>query len=152
AWRATEPSACAAGRQSEAPPPFPPAPTGPSSFPTPLSSSRAQEMSLRSAIRGIGAQEDLNFLLTNRIPRLAFTRFMGWFSKIENPVVASTSIALWRFFCDVDLTDSGQRQFRSLNDAFTRKLRPGARKVDPDEDVLVSPCDAIVGAFGRVTQ
>src|SRR5262249_1048575 len=62
------------------------------------------------------------------------------------------SIALWRFFCDVDLTDSGQRQFRSLNDAFTRKLRPGARKVDPDEDVLVSPCDAIVGAFGRVTQ
>ena len=108
-------------------------------------------MSLRSAVLGITAQEDINFLLTNRIPRLALTRFMGWFSKIENPVIAKASIALWRFFCDVDLTDSGQAQFRSLHEAFTRPLRPGARIVDPDPSVLVAPCDAIVGAFGRVT-
>lgn len=27
-------------------------------------------------------QEDLNFLLTNRIPRRLATRFMGWFSKL----------------------------------------------------------------------
>ena len=32
-------------------------------------------------------QEDLNFLLTNRIPRRLLTRFMGWFSKIEQPLV-----------------------------------------------------------------
>ena len=109
-------------------------------------------MSLRSAILGIATQEDINFLLTNRIPRLALTRFMGWFSKIENPVVARASIALWRFFCDVDLTDSGQPTFRSLHEAFTRPLKPGARKVDGDPSVLVAPCDAIVGAFGRVSQ
>jgi phosphatidylserine decarboxylase len=107
-------------------------------------------MSLRSAVLNIAAQEDINFLLTNRIPRLALTRFMGWFSKIENPFVAKASIALWQFFCDVDLTESRDTRFRSLHAAFTRVLGPGARIVDPDPSVLVSPCDAIVGAFGRI--
>ena len=109
-------------------------------------------MSLRSAIMRVAAQEDLNFLLTNRIPRLALTRFMGWFSKLENPAVAAVSIALWRLVCDVDLTDSQQTRFRSLHEAFIRPLRPGARLIDPDPAVLTSPCDAIVGAFGRVTE
>lgn len=108
-------------------------------------------MSLRSAVLGIAAQEDINFLLTNRIPRLALTRFMGWFSRIENPLVAKASIVLWRFFCDVDLTDSGQANFPSLHAAFTRPLKAGARKIDADPSVLVAPCDAIVGAFGRVS-
>ena len=104
-------------------------------------------MSLRTAI-----QEDLNFLLTNRIPRHALTRFMGWFSKVEQPLVRSASIALWRLFCDADLTDSPKMRFRSLHAAFTRPLRPGARTIDPDPAVVVSPCDAIVGAFGRVDE
>jgi phosphatidylserine decarboxylase len=97
-------------------------------------------------------QEDINFLLTNRIPRLALTRFMGWFSKLENPVVRWVSIFLWRSFCDVDLTDAEDSRFRSLHAAFIRRLRPGARTVDPDPQVLASPCDALVGAFGRIEE
>lgn len=31
--------------------------------------------------------------------------------------------------------------FTSFNDFFTRKLKPGARPLDPDPDVLVSPAD-----------
>jgi phosphatidylserine decarboxylase len=107
-------------------------------------------VSLRSAVARLGGQEDLNFLLTNRIPRLALTRFMGWFSRVEQPLVRSASIALWRFFCDVDLTDSRPTRFRSLHEAFTRPLRPGARSIDADPEVIVSPCDAIVGAHGRI--
>jgi phosphatidylserine decarboxylase len=107
-------------------------------------------MMLRSAVQRLAMQEDLNFLLTNRIPRHALTRFMGWFSKIENPVVSSASIALWRFFCDVDLTDAPEKRFRSLHAAFTRPLKPGARVVDADPAIVASPCDAIVGAHGRV--
>lgn len=107
-------------------------------------------MSLRSAVSRFVAQEDINFLLTNRIPRHALTRFMGWFSKARNPLVRDVSIALWRFFCDVDLTDSAERRFASLHAAFIRELKPGARPVDPDPQVLCSPSDALVGAFGRV--
>ena len=38
----------------------------------------------------------INFLLTNRIPRVALCRAMGWFSKVEQPLVARAALALWR--------------------------------------------------------
>ena len=37
-----------------------------------------------------------------------------------------------------------------MHDCFTRELKDGARPVDADPDVVVSPCDAIVGACGRI--
>ena len=77
-------------------------------------------------------QEDINFLLTNRIPRRLATRWMGWFSKIENPLVARASIAVWRLFADLDLSDARQQSFKSLHACFTRALKPGARPVDAD--------------------
>ena len=95
-------------------------------------------------------QEDLNFLLTNRIPRHALTRFMGWFSKIRHPLVFRASLAVWRLFTSLDLSDAKKQHFDSLHDCFTRELRPGARSIDMDESVLASPCDAIVGACGTV--
>jgi len=95
-------------------------------------------------------QEDLNFLLTNRIPRIALTRWMGWFSQIRNPWVCRASIAVWRLFTDLDLSEAKQQEFASLHECFTRELKPGARTVDPRPEVLSSPCDAIVGACGTV--
>jgi phosphatidylserine decarboxylase len=95
-------------------------------------------------------QDGVNFWLTNRIPRHALTRFMGWFSKIELVPVRKASIALWKLFCDVDMADAKETRFASLHAAFVRELRPGARTVDPDPAVISSPCDALVGAFGRI--
>ncbi len=95
-------------------------------------------------------QEDLNFLLTNRIPRRLLTRFMGWFSRIEQPLVRDLSIATWRFFSGLDLAEAKTTQFRSMHDCFVRELKDGARPVDTDPTILVSPCDAIVGAAGTV--
>jgi phosphatidylserine decarboxylase len=95
-------------------------------------------------------QEDLNFLLTNRIPRRLLTRFMGWFSRIEQPLVRDLSIATWRFFSRLDLAEAKTTQFRSMHDCFVRELKDGARPVDTDPAILVSPCDAIVGAAGTV--
>ncbi len=37
-----------------------------------------------------------------------------------------------------------------MHDCFTRQLKDGARPIDTDPAVLVSPCDAIVGASGTV--
>lgn len=105
---------------------------------------------LRTAVSQLAQQEDLNFLLTNRIPRRAATRFLGWFSRIEQPLVRDISMTVWRLFADLDLSDAEQQKFRSLHHCFTRKLKPGARPVDADPMVLASPCDAIVGASGPV--
>ena len=94
--------------------------------------------------------EDLNFLLTNRVPRIALTRFMGWYSRIRSPWLTRLSIALWRLFTALDLDEAKQQHFDSLHACFTRELRPGARPFDPDPQVICSPCDAIVGASGRI--
>ena len=95
-------------------------------------------------------QEDINFLLTNRVPRIALTRFMGWFSQIRQPWVRDGSIAVWRWFADLDLSDAKKPHFDSLHDCFIRELKPGARTIDADPGVLTSPCDAIVGACGAM--
>jgi phosphatidylserine decarboxylase len=107
-------------------------------------------MTVRAHIQRLLDQEQLNFLLTNRIPRRALTQFMGWFSKIEHPLVRDISIAIWRFFGDLDLTEAKKSEFRCLHDCFVRELKEGARPIDGDPEILVSPCDAIVGMSGRV--
>jgi phosphatidylserine decarboxylase len=107
-------------------------------------------MTLRTQMLRLFAQEDLNFLLTNRIPRRLATLFVGWFSKIEQPLVRDTSIGLWRLFSGLDLSEAKTTRFRSMHECFIRELKEGARPVDPDPNVLVSPCDAIIGACGAI--
>jgi phosphatidylserine decarboxylase len=107
-------------------------------------------MTIRSELTRIFTQDDLNFLLTNRIPRQLATRFMGWFSKIESPTLARLSIATWRLFADLDLDEAQTQRFNSLHACFTRQLRTGARPIDADKEVLTSPCDAIIGASGQI--
>lgn len=95
--------------------------------------------------------EQLNFLLTNRIPRRYATLFMGWFSKLENPLVRKFSIGIWRLFADdLNLAEAKKSNFTSLHDCFIRQLKPGARSIEHGHNVVISPCDAIVGACGEI--
>jgi phosphatidylserine decarboxylase len=97
-------------------------------------------------------QEDLNFLLTNRVPRHALTHFMGWYSRLRSPALVRFSVAVWRLFTELDLAEAKKTRFETLHEVFTRELKDGARPVDARADVLASPCDAIVGACGTVQQ
>jgi phosphatidylserine decarboxylase len=107
-------------------------------------------MSIRQTIKTLLNQEDLNFLLTNRLPRQTLTQFMGWFSKIEQPLVRDASIGIWKFFSDLDLSEAKKQRFKSMHDCFTRELKDGARTIDHDPRVMASPVDAIVGASGPI--
>ncbi|MBV9880819.1 MAG: phosphatidylserine decarboxylase [Gemmatirosa sp.] len=95
-------------------------------------------------------REELVFLVTNRIPRRYATLLMGWFSSIESRRLARLTIAVWRRFADLRLDEAETREFTSLRACFTRRLRPGVRPIDAAGDVVVSPCDGIVGACGRI--
>jgi phosphatidylserine decarboxylase len=95
-------------------------------------------------------RESLNFLLANRIPRRLATRLMGWFSHIESPLLARGTIALWRRFSDLDLSESQTDRFRSLHACFTRELKPGARIVNGEPGLLTGPSDGIVIACGSI--
>lgn len=111
---------------------------------------RLNPMTLRASIMKVLQQEWLNFALTNALPRRKATQAMGWFSKIEQPWVAAASIRVWRFFSDIDLSDAHETRFRSLHHGFTRRLKEGARPMELAPDILVSPCDGIVGACGQL--
>ncbi len=91
------------------------------------------------------------FLLTNQlIPRRLATRVVGRLSKVRHPLVRDLSIGVWRLFADPDLNEAAQPSFQSLHDCFVRRLKPGARPIDPDPSVMTSPCDAIVNACGTI--
>jgi phosphatidylserine decarboxylase len=109
-------------------------------------------MTPKTAIARVVQQEDINFLLTNRIPRSFLTRLMGRLSRIEQPWISAGGIAIWRLFSDLDLSEAKTTQFKSLRDCFTRELKEGARPIDANPRHLVSPCDALVGACGTVRQ
>jgi phosphatidylserine decarboxylase len=96
-------------------------------------------------------RENLNFLLTNRIPRRWATLLVGWISRIESPWVCAACIAVWRLFSELDLSEAKKTRFTSLRECFTRELKDGVRPIDADPAVITSPCDAIIGACGIVT-
>jgi phosphatidylserine decarboxylase len=94
-------------------------------------------------------QEDINFLITNRIPRRYATLLMGRFSRIRSQRLTRVSVAAWRLFADdLRLEEARTQDFVSLRDCFVRELREGARQIHPDPCVVTSPCDAVIGAFG----
>ena len=101
-------------------------------------------------LRQLVMHEDLNFLLTNRIPRILLTRWMGRLSKIEHPWFAAACIRIWRLFTDLDLSEAEPRRYRSLHACFTRALKPGARPFHHDAHTVASPSEGIVGACGVI--
>ncbi|HVT36090.1 MAG TPA: archaetidylserine decarboxylase [Nevskiaceae bacterium] len=102
-------------------------------------------------LRRLTQQEQINFLLTNRIPRHALTKLVGRVSRIHNPKLARALIGMWRLFADdLRLHESEQQSFASLQECFTRRLKPGMRPLDEREHIAVSPCDAVIGECGRI--
>jgi phosphatidylserine decarboxylase len=106
---------------------------------------------MTSVVQALSKREQLNFLLTNRIPRRWLTIFMGWYSQIESPLLTRFSIWLWMLFAeDLKLQDAKKQNFSSLGECFTRELKKGLRPIDKHPELVTSPCDAIVGEYGDV--
>ena len=53
---------------------------------------------------------------------------------------------------NIDLSVAKKKEFSSFNDFFVRKLKPGARSVDSDSNVLVSPGDGKILAYADVSK
>ncbi|MGD8927121.1 MAG: archaetidylserine decarboxylase [Thioalkalispiraceae bacterium] len=108
-------------------------------------------MSDNAFIKRLTFTERLNFLLTNRIPRRYATLFIGWFSKLENPLVRKISLVVWQWFAGkIDLSEARKAEFNSLHDCFIRQLKPGSRTIAQNPETVISPCDGIIGASGQI--
>src|SRR3974390_3863916 len=98
-------------------------------------------VTLLSQIARIFEQEDINFLLTNLVPRRFLTLLVGWFSKIEQPLIRDASMRLWRLFSALDLGEAKRSHFHSIHDCFIRELKEGARPIDCDPTLVTRQCD-----------
>jgi phosphatidylserine decarboxylase len=111
------------------------------------------ELSVQRAASALGRvflQEDINFLLTNRIPRRYATLAAGWVGRIRHRGFTRLCVKTWSLFDDLRLHEAQTRDFASLQECFVRKLRADVRPIDSDPCAITSPCDAEIGAFGDV--
>ena len=51
---------------------------------------------------------------------------------------------------EIDLSIAEKQEFESFNDFFTRKLKPEARKIDTNKNVLISPSDGKLFAYANI--
>ncbi|MCB9616350.1 MAG: phosphatidylserine decarboxylase [Sandaracinus sp.] len=91
--------------------------------------------------------------LLDVLPRKQISRAMGKAADLRapRPVLASAIDAFAKAY-DIDLSEAivPVGGFRTFDDFFTRRLKPGVRPVDADPLALVSPADGKVEDLGPV--
>jgi phosphatidylserine decarboxylase len=91
--------------------------------------------------------------IVERLPQASISRLWGWVVRRKHPRVGVE--VLKRVFVaktGIDMAESADpiSAFDCLEDLFVRRLRKGARRIDPDPMAVVSPVDATVGMHGTV--
>jgi phosphatidylserine decarboxylase len=89
-----------------------------------------------------------------RLPQASMSRGLGALADVPLPRALRRPAlgAFARVFgIDVSEAELPLRDYRSVNDFFVRRLRPGLRSWPVEPDVLACPVDGIVGQFGAVT-
>lgn len=90
-------------------------------------------------------------LLTELSSRKAISRATGAFAKSK----ASRRLIPWfakTYGIRVEEAEQPVSNYGSLNEFFTRRLKPGLRPVDAAPNALVSPVDALITGMGPVRQ
>ncbi len=87
-------------------------------------------------------------------PTHGISRVMHALTRSEIGWFKNAFIRIFIRLLKVDMGDSARpapEGFVSFNDFFTRELVPGARPIAAQEDVLISPVDGTISAFGDIT-
>ncbi|MDJ0929137.1 MAG: archaetidylserine decarboxylase [Gammaproteobacteria bacterium] len=96
---------------------------------------------------------ELYILLQRLLPAFALGRFVHWLSRRRNPWLKNLLI---RGFIRLYAVDTAEAErsvpdgYASFNDFFTRRLKTGARPVDPAPEALSCPADGRIHAAGQI--
>jgi len=87
-----------------------------------------------------------------RKPGPVYSALVGLTARRRLPVPLRS--AAYRAFAratgaDLDEAELDLRAYSSLGDLFARRLRPGARPIDPAHDAIITPCDGVIAARGK---
>ena len=95
----------------------------------------------------------LTLRMLRELPLHALSRGAGWFASRRLPGwLQRAEIRAFAALVGADLSEASEpvAAYPTLQDFFTRRLADGARPIDPAPDALVSPCDGVWGASGRI--
>jgi len=87
------------------------------------------------------------------LPQHWISRVVYRLVRIETPVVKNAIIRLYTTLFKLDMdeaTEPDPLAYPTMNALFTRALKPGARPLPADEQLLVSPADGVVSEFGSI--
>jgi phosphatidylserine decarboxylase len=79
--------------------------------------------------------------ITGRVARLTIPR------PLRAPLLGAFARSLG---AAIDEAERPLLEYRSLDEFFVRRLRPGVREWPCDPDVVASPVDGVIGEFGRI--
>jgi phosphatidylserine decarboxylase len=98
--------------------------------------------------------KDRLFVATQyRIPQHFLSRLVYRLTRSRSPGVKNALIKSFMRSFKPDLSDALQPDplaYATFNEFFTRALRPGARPIDPNDSVLVSPVDGAISQIGHL--
>lgn len=123
------------------PTPLPPTPTS-----TPTSPERPEP---------VGPAWRLALLILRALPQVALSRLTGWLA--DRPVPQPLRRLIIGGFARIagariDEAERPVHEYRSVNEFFVRRLRPGILRFPNTDDVVVSPVDGIVARCGEITR
>jgi phosphatidylserine decarboxylase len=108
-----------------------------------------------SAINSPTLREHLFVATQYLIPQHFLSRLVYRVTRSRSPGVKNGLIKSFMRGFSPDMTDALQPDpfaYPSFNDFFTRGLKPGARTIDPNDRVLVSPVDGAVSQIGQLDE
>lgn len=91
--------------------------------------------------------------LVARLPQNAISRAVGRLTRTERPkLLSQVSVSTFARVMNIAVHEAERplAEYKSVHDFFIRKLRAGARRVDQRAEILVSPCDGVVGQCGVI--
>jgi len=99
----------------------------------------------------------LNWLYNNPVGELSLEAFVKrkalseWYgNKMDSPESADKIEGFVQQY-DIDLSEAQKQEFNSFNDFFYRKLKPNARKINQDSNVVISPADGKIFAYQNIS-
>ncbi len=87
------------------------------------------------------------------LPTQAISLLAGFLGRTEIRPISEALVRAFAWHYQVDLSEAERESlddYRSFNDFFTRRPKPGARPVAEDERAVVSPADGYLSQFGVV--
>lgn len=100
--------------------------------------------------------KDTLFLTLQKIlPQACLSRLAGKLANCENTTIKNRLIHLAMKRFKIELTDAlidDPTRYTSFNDFFTRRLKPEARPLDPNNQSIISPADGKITQTGKITE